>query len=107
MRFFERLVPALDLALGLWMVRRSTRVGEALFGQPVGKLFRYVRRPIVREDTRPLSDFDLIEPRGLQGEVQGFLRIDRSHVGAKLPADDIARDIISGFFRVNMPYPCP
>ena len=36
---FERLVPALDLALGLWMVRRSTRVGEAFFRQPVGKLF--------------------------------------------------------------------
>ena len=35
---FERLVPALDLALGLWMVRRAARVGEALFGQPVGKL---------------------------------------------------------------------
>ena len=44
---FERLVPALDLTLCLWMVRRAARVGEAFFGKPVGKLFRYVRRPIV------------------------------------------------------------
>ena len=41
-----------------------------------------------------MSDFDMVEPRGLQGEVQRFLRIDGSDVRAELPTDDIAREFI-------------
>ena len=113
---FERLVPALvfatidpldqslnaSTALGLWMVRGSARVGEAFFGKPVGKLFRYIRRPIVGENTRPVSDFDLVEPRSLQGEVQGFLRLDGSHICTELPADNVAREIIKNGREVEL-----
>lgn len=87
-------MPALDLALRLRMVRRPARVGEAFFGKPVGKLLRHVRWPVVREDTGPVPDLNLAQPRGLQSEVQGFLRIDGGHVSAELPTDDVTREII-------------
>ena len=37
---FERLVPALDLALGLRMIGRSTDMLDVLFVQPIGKIAR-------------------------------------------------------------------
>ena len=37
---FERLMPALDFALGLRMVRRSADVLDVLLVQPLGKIAR-------------------------------------------------------------------
>ena len=67
-------MPTLDLTLRLRMIRRTACVSEAFFGKPVGKLLRHIRRTIVREDAWAVSDFELVEPRGLQSEVQRFLR---------------------------------
>ena len=48
----QGLVPALDLALGLRMIRRAAHVLHFLLFQPFGKLTRYVTGPVVAEQTR-------------------------------------------------------
>lgn len=51
----ERLVPALDLALGLRVARRAAGVIDVAILQPVGQLAGDVTRPIVGKQARPLS----------------------------------------------------
>ena len=45
----ERLMPALDLALGLRMIRRSVDMLDVLLVQPIGKIARDIRRAVVRQ----------------------------------------------------------
>jgi hypothetical protein len=45
---FQGLVPALDLALGLRVVRSAADMGDTLVREPVGEIARDVGRPVAR-----------------------------------------------------------
>ena len=59
----QGLVPALDLALGLRMIRRSAHVLHALVFEPVGQIACNIRRAIVAEQPRPVRNGDVIKAR--------------------------------------------
>lgn len=44
---FQRLMPALDFALGLGMARRAANVIDVALSQPFGKIFGHIARAIV------------------------------------------------------------
>ena len=48
-------MPALDLALGLRMERRSADVLDVLLVQPIGKIARDIRRAVVRQEPWPVN----------------------------------------------------
>ena len=56
----ERLMPALDLTLGLRMVWRAPDVVHALVFEPVGKITRDIGRPIVAEQPRFVDDIGAV-----------------------------------------------
>ncbi len=53
---FQGLVPALDLALGLGMVRRTTNVIHATVLEPLGQIAGNVGRAVVAEHLRLVHD---------------------------------------------------
>ena len=53
----ERLVPALDLALGLRMTRRTTDVLDISSPQPFCQIARDVTRAVIGQQARLVSDF--------------------------------------------------
>ncbi len=59
---FERLVPALDLALGLGMIRRSAHMFHSAIVEPFGQIARYVAGAIVAEQPGLVLDVGLITP---------------------------------------------
>jgi hypothetical protein len=60
----QGLVPALDLALGLGVVRRSADVGDALALEPPGEVASDVGRAIVAEQPGSMEDLRGIAARG-------------------------------------------
>ena len=56
----QGLVPALDLALGLRVIRCAADVIHLPISQPIGQLARYVTGPIVAEQARLVQDGRLI-----------------------------------------------
>jgi hypothetical protein len=60
----ERLMPALDFALGRRMVGRSADMLDVLVVQPVGKIARDISRAVIRQQQRSVNDGHLIKPRG-------------------------------------------
>ena len=59
----QGLVPALDLALGLGMIRRSAHMFHSAIVELFGQIAGYVAGAIVAEQSRPLRDGDVIEAR--------------------------------------------
>jgi len=90
----QRLVPALDLALGLRVVRCTADMTHAVVAEPVGKFVRHVTRAVVREQSRFLHNLSLVAARCLQGELQCFSDIVTRHAGAQLPGNHVARVIV-------------
>ncbi len=90
----ERLVPALDLALGLGMAWSAPDVLHAPILKPLSQIIRKVGGTIVRQQPRPVHDRHLIEPAGRQRQVECFGHIAGPHRGAQLPGDDEAREIV-------------
>ena len=58
----ERLVPALDLALGLGMQRRAADMIDAVVVEPFGQVAGNVARAIVAQQPGPVGDPGFIEP---------------------------------------------
>ena len=56
----QRLVPALDLALGLRMTRRAVDLLNGTFFQPFPEIGRDVTRAVVGQQARPVFDLDLV-----------------------------------------------
>ena len=63
----QGLVPALDLALGLGVVRCTADVGDALAFEPTREITRDVGGPIV---ARPVDDLGGVAAGGRQGELE-------------------------------------
>jgi NitT/TauT family transport system permease protein len=59
----ERLMPALDLALGLRVIRGTADMLDRLAIQPLREIRRDVRRAVIRQQTRSVNDGHLVEPR--------------------------------------------
>ena len=58
---FQRLMPALNLALGLRMTRRAANIIDAFSTQPSCQVFGHIARAIVGEQTRPWADIRLFQ----------------------------------------------
>ena len=56
----QGLMPSLDLALGLGMVRRTTDMLHVSIIKPIGQVARDVARPIVGQEPRLVNDHRLI-----------------------------------------------
>ena len=62
----ERLVAALDLALGLGITRLAADVCHPAVAEPVGQIGRDVARPVVGQQPRAMHDLNLIKASGGQ-----------------------------------------
>ena len=83
-------MPALDLALGLGMVRCSSDMIHTAFVQPVGEVAGDVGRPVVTQQARLVDDLGLVTARGFQRQGQRVGDIVRPHGGTELPGDHVA-----------------
>ena len=63
-------MPALDLALGLWMQRRAANVLDFMIVEPCRQIARDIGRAVVREQTRPMNDMGLIQAGCLERHIQ-------------------------------------
>ena len=90
----ERLMPALDLALGLRMIRRSVDMLDVLLVQPIGKIARDIRRAVVGQKPWPVNYAHLIEPGRRQRQIEWGGDILRLHSRAELPGDNEAREVV-------------
>ena len=75
----QRLMPAFDLALRLGMVGRTADVLHALAVQPFSEIGGEVGRTIVRQQSRPMNDGDVVEASGRQGEIEGSRHVLGPH----------------------------
>jgi hypothetical protein len=91
---FQGLVPALDLALGLRVARCAAHVAH-LVGLDVFRQFtRDVAGAIVAEQPGFVQHRGAVAAGSRQGEVQRVGHVLGPHVGAKLPGDDVAREVV-------------
>ena len=58
---FQGLMPALYLALSLWMIRRATRMLHAFVLQPFSQIARDLTEAVVTQQTWFVNDVDLVE----------------------------------------------
>src|SRR4051812_44418955 len=83
-------MPALDLALRLWVIRCATDMLDAPAVEPFGQIAGDIGGTIVGQQPRAVYDRDLIEPGGRQRQVERLSDISGPHRGAELPGDEDA-----------------
>lgn len=86
----QRLMPALDLALRLRMVRCAPHVSDLLARQLVGEIASDVRQAIVREQSRPVRHGRFLDTGRIKRKLQGIGHVVCFHRRAEFPGDDIA-----------------
>ena len=92
--FFRVWWPALDLALGLRVVRRAAYVGDALAVEPPREVACDVGGSVVAEQPWAVHDPCGVAARGCKGEVQRVGNVAGAHGRAELPGDDVvAQDV--------------
>lgn len=72
MRFFNGLVPALDLALGLWVSGSTVNLFDRQLFEPFDQLARELLRPTVIEALRNALESASAERIGRQALTLGF-----------------------------------
>src|SRR5881628_2095470 len=77
-------MPALDLALRLWVIRCATDMLDAPAVEPFGQIAGDIGGTIVGQQPRAVDDRDLIEPGGRQRQVERLSDISGPHRGAEL-----------------------
>jgi hypothetical protein len=91
---FQGLVPALDLALGLRMTRGAAHMahlpGLDVFRQFAGD----VAGAIIAEQPGFVQHRGAVAAGSCLGEVQRLGHVFGPHVGAQLPGDDVAREVV-------------
>jgi hypothetical protein len=90
----ECLMPALDLALGLRMMRRSADMLDVLLVQPIGKIARDIRRAVVRQEPWPVNHVHLIEPGRRQRPIECGGDILRLPSRPELPGGNEGREVV-------------
>ena len=91
---FQGLVPALDLALGLRMIRGTAYMIHLTVFQPVGQFSRDVTGAVVGEQARLVQNRCLIAARSLQRQVERVGHVARFHRRAELPGDDEPGEVV-------------
>src|SRR5262245_62652273 len=79
---------AFDLALCLGMVGRTADVLDAFAVQPFSEIDGDVGRTIVRQQSRPVNDGDVVEAGGRQGEIEGGRHVLGPHGRTEFPGED-------------------
>ena len=92
-----------DLALGLWMIGRATAVLHILVLQPFRQLPRDVAGAVITQQARFVDDMNLVTSRRRQSQVQCVRHVLGSHVGAKLPRDDVAAVVVEDRAEIEPP----
>lgn len=72
-----------------------------VFVQPVGKLWWYVRRPIITEKVWPVLQLHIIKACSLQSNLKGIWCIFWGHDRAKIPTDNIVGIVIQYRWQVK------
>src|SRR3954454_4234305 len=90
----QRLMPAFDLALGLGMVGRTADVLHALAVQPCSEIGGNVGRTIVRQQSRPVNDGDVVEAGSRQGAIEGGCYLLGPHGRTEFPGDDETGEVV-------------
>ncbi len=90
----QRLMPALDLSLGLGMVRSTAHMLHALLVEPLGQIVRHVTRTIVAEKPWPVRDGDVVKAGCSECLVEGGRDVGSAHGGTKPPGHDVAREVV-------------
>ena len=67
---FEGLAPALDLALGHWMIGCAAQVLDVAGTEPFGQIAGDVAGTVVGQEPWALHGFGLVQPTGLQRQVE-------------------------------------
>jgi len=91
---FQGLVPAFDLALGLRMTRGAAHVAHLLGLDVFGQFARDVAGAVIRQQPGLVQHRGAVAARGLEGEVQRVGDVLGAHVGAQLPGDNVAREVV-------------
>ena len=87
-------MPALDLALSLWVIRRTAGMLHAFALQPFSQIPRDVTGAIVAEQTWFVDNMSLVAARGLQSQIECVCDVLRPHVRAEFPRYDVAAVIV-------------
>ena len=87
-------MPALDLALGLGMTWRSTKVLDLPFIEPFGKISGDIAGAIVRQQAGVVANTHLAAACGGERLLQRAGDVAGRHRGAELPGNDVAREVI-------------
>lgn len=90
----QGLVPALDLALGLGMARGAAYVAHLVGLDIFDQFTRDVARTVIAEQSGLVQHRGAVAAGSGQGEVQRVGHVLSAHVGAQLPGDDVAREVI-------------
>ena len=90
----ERLMPTLNLALGLGMVGCAASMIHALLVEPFSEISGDVAGAIVRQQPGFVLDTGLITTRGGQCHLQRVGDVLGLHRGAQLPGNDVARVVV-------------
>ena len=90
MRFFQRLMPPLGLALCHRVMARTAHVVHVMDIHPLGQTAGDVAQAIVREQPWTMPDVGRVEPRCDKRLFQRRGDITRLHRRTQLPGDDVA-----------------
>ena len=86
----ERLVPALDLALGHRMIGRTAQVFDVAGAEPFGQVAGDIAGTVVGQKTRSIGRLGLVQPAGPQRQIERGGDILGPHVGAQLPGHNVS-----------------
>ena len=87
-------MPALDLALGHRMIGRAAQVFDVAVVEPFGQVVGDVAGTVVEQEPGPIGEYGLVQSASLQRQVEGGGDILGPHVGAQLPGEDVAREVV-------------
>src|SRR4051794_3251350 len=87
-------MPAFDLALCLRMAGRTADVLHAFAVQPFSEIDGEVGRTIVRQQSRPVNDGDVVEAGSCQGAIEGGCYLLGPHGRTEFPGDDETGEVV-------------
>ena len=92
---FQGLMPALYLALSLWMIRRATRMLHAFSLQTLSEVTAYATGSVVVRQQWFVNYLNLITVGRLKGQDERFSHVFNPHIGAEFLRDDVIALIVS------------
>ena len=92
----EGLVPTLDLALGHRMIGRATQALDVAGAEPLGEVTRDIAGTVVGQEAGGRSAGSAwSSPLACGAESSGAVTVLGLHLGAQLPGDDVAGNVVA------------